>query len=111
MLACLACDTTFPETFEHYDSADLREFAARVQCPDCESESWKFTKQTSFAGGKTRECENIMATCRDCYDDQFFTVAGRTPEDIDALADALVCDSCDSTTVRLSDSTESNLPL
>lgn len=115
-LACTDCQYRWWVAFDHKTRAELRRVASTLpgageRCPECDSNDWKLTDATEFAGGLVHTTDEY---CPECAYDAPLTVVLRcasqhefvvheaesyadVPADVDADLDAdrFACPSCD----------------
>lgn len=73
-LKCTDCTHRWWVSFDHKSREQLRELTVFTECPECESDDWKLTDATEFAGGPVHTTDE---TCPECDYDASLTVVLR----------------------------------
>lgn len=103
-LRCIDCDRLFWTTFEHMTLDELVEFAETTECPHCDSDNWRVTRETMFSGANLSLSGYSGFQCRDCMTEFYESVANLTPEELRDLAQTVTCPDCEtSSACRLTD--------
>ena len=75
-----------------------------TSCEYCVSNNWTVTGESGFAGGDIRYMQYQSMICRNCYNEFYVKVAGKSASQLRALAECVRCPNCSDPDLRLSDS-------
>lgn len=91
---CLECNNEFGEYFEWLNAAEIKNVTENINCNQCESENWKITNKTSFAGGREQIAEEIAINCRECHSTWYVKFGDLTKTELQELGKNLECVDC-----------------
>jgi Zn finger protein HypA/HybF involved in hydrogenase expression len=100
---CQDCGCSFGEFFDHVDFSQLDNRLNNISCTECQSNKWKITDKTSFSGGPEESVSDVGVNCKNCYDDFFIPISGKTKNELIKMKENIECQSCEDGKLEIGD--------
>lgn len=100
---CQDCESTFGEFMDHVSFNELETRLNNIKCNNCDSNNWKITGETSFAGGPELDVTDVSINCLNCFDDFYVPIKDKTKNELIEMKQEIECNSCDDERLEIGD--------
>lgn len=100
---CLECNNEFGEYFEWLNTSEIKNRIENIRCDECESENWKITNETRFAGGEEQTANEIVLNCKQCNSSWYVRFGDLTKTELRDWGENLKCFDCGNSDPKITD--------